>query len=193
MTSKITKKSYNEIISYNYNRGHSVYLIRQFYISGKQGTAFITHNHDKTFDFKWKRNIVNEYTNRCVNFGKTNLNNYFLFSSMQELNKKLTEQYVCQYHSFCPDSCPATRLISPTERCAICLVDVQMHLLEETPCGHRFCLTCLDTYVKSKLEPSDYGCFAIKEGYNLDCPTCRKNIENCCNCSKARCQCECQS
>lgn len=192
MTSKINKKGYNEIISHDYKRGHSVYLIRQFYICRKQGTAFITHSHDETFHFKWKRDIINEYTNRCVNFVKTNMNNSFLFSSFEDLNKKLKEQYVCQYHSFCPDSCPATRLISPTETCAICLSDVQMHLLEETPCGHRFCLTCLDSYIKSKLEPGDYGSFVIKEGQILNCPTCRSNIENCRNCSRASWQCECQ-
>ena len=191
MTSKITKKCYNEIKSHDYKGNHSVYLIRKFYISRKEGIAFITHSHDNIFHFKWKRDIINEYTNRCVNFGKSNMNNSIYFSCLEDLNKRLGTEYVCQYHSFCPDSCPATRLISPPERCAICLQDVQMHLLEETPCGHRFCLSCLDTYIKSKLEPSDYGSLKTKEGQTLSCPTCRSNIENCKDCSKACYQCNC--
>jgi hypothetical protein len=192
MTSKITKETYDEIVEYNFTQKYSLYILRFFYICSKKGTVFITklpNSSKKRFHFQWNPHIKNEYSSRCVHFKEVDNNNGFYFSTFEELTNKLSNQYICVYHSVCLDSCSVGKIVSPNETCAICLEEVQLHLMEETRCSHRFCLSCLHKYVKSRLEPSEYGGVDVKGG--IPCPTCRQNLEVCLYCGKAQYDCEC--
>jgi len=191
MTSTITQETFDEIVKYKWTEDckcdcEREYVIRNFYICGKAGTATIGKAYstpsEVRFSFSWKCNKKNLYKLFCVRQCIANENNRFLFSSLDTFNKKVNKQYICPYHSYCPDNCPANRITSPQEKCAICLTDVQIHLLEETPCGHHFCLSCLDKYANAKWNKQE----------PISCPTCRRNIMHCdkCNCAKYE-QCLC--
>ena len=196
MTSQITKETFEEILDYDYNN-YSLFLIRFFYICSKKGSVFIkkfsddlTYSRPK-FHFEWSPNVKSEYSKRCVHFRDVDNNNTFCFSTLEELESGLKKQYICPHHSVCIDSCPAGRIVSPEEKCAICLREVQLHLMEETTCGHRFCLPCLNTYVKSKLEQSEvYGCMDVKKE-GIPCPTCRRNLKICIDCGYSMYACVC--
>jgi hypothetical protein len=178
MTSTITQETFDEIVKYKWTKdcecdSEREYVICNFYICGKAGTATFRKGYSPTdetrYIFSWKCNKRNSYTFACVRQCIAKENNYFIFTSLETFNKKLNKQYVCPYHSYCPENCPANRITSPEEKCAICLSDVQRHLLEETPCGHHFCLSCLDKYAKAKWRKEE----------PVTCPTCRRNIEDC--------------
>ena len=108
-------------------------------------------------------------------------NHRFVFDSLEQFINKIKKLYVCPYHAFCPQDCSANRITSPEIQCAICLSDVQLHLLEETPCGHHFCLSCLAKYVNTKHNKEE----------DITCPICRRNIEHCYDCACAKFECGC--
>ena len=181
MTSTITKETYDKLETFDFDP-HNGFMIRNFYIDREAGTAFIrmfSEHSSHKYQFKWSSNKVNYYIVHCTD--NDSYNNYFFFTTFEEFETKIKKQYVCKYHSFCPDNCPANQITSPEEICAICLNNVQLHLLQETRCGHRFCLSCLDKYAKSKSD--------IEE--EITCPTCRRNIEYCHECSNPKSECDC--
>jgi hypothetical protein len=186
MTSQITKKTYDEFIK-------SLIIIKYlspFYISGKSGTVRVEKLRNDEFKFSWFRKHTSRYVEYCV---AQDSHNYisFNFSSFEDLSENINKQDVCLRHSNCQASCSAYLITSPIDKCAICLKDEQMHMLEETECEHRFCLECLDIYVKSKLNyTEDNNEHVIDQG--IPCPICRKNLELCCVCKYAKFNCICK-
>jgi len=184
MTSTITKETYAKLETFDFGSGDETkeFVIRNFYIDRMAGTVFIRKFSEYAsykFKFKWNTRMMNRYTSVCTNDCH---NNYFFFSTFEEFETKIKKQYICKYHSFCPDNCPVNQITSPEEKCAICLNDVQLHLLEQTACGHHFCLSCLDKYVQSKIDKEE----------DVTCPTCRRNIEYCSECERSRYECDCK-
>ena len=155
--------------------------IKNFYIQNKKGTVNIwkiggNAEYDK-FKFCWRQINPPLYISRCC---LPNGDNYtFEFKSFAEFDEQLKKLFICKYHVSCKDNCSDDYLVSPQEQCAICLNDVQLHLLEETQCGHNFCLSCLNTYVESKGGQR-----------KIPCPTCRRNLKICNCCGKAKFKCE---
>jgi len=183
MTSSITKETYDKLETFDFESNYKCFIIHKFYIDSTCGTAIIRKCHHDTvdkFNFRWSPDITNKYTTCCTE--NDQYNNNFYFSSFEEFETKIKKQYVCKYHSHCPDNCPVNQITSPEEICAICLNNVQLHLLEETSCGHRFCLSCLDKYVKPKFEREE----------PITCPTCRRNIEYCSDCNNSNYECLCE-
>lgn len=175
MNSKISKENYDKMMSDNIISEirdgkkflvKSDFSIQNFYIQNKKGKAHIWKLREQiTFGFRWIPSNMFPYIDKCCE--PESDNNYFLFSSFEEFDENLKKQYICKYHVSCTNKCCAEYLTSPEEKCAICLNDIQIHLLEETSCGHRFCLSCLNTYVEKKGEKK------------IPCPTCRRNIRWC--------------
>ena len=191
MTSIITQETFDEIVKYKWSEDCKCdckrdYKICNFYIGGKSGTATFEKAHSTPPEvrliFEWQPKIRNWYKLACVRNCVIMENHRFVFDSLEKFIKKVKKLYICPYHAFCPENCPANRITSPEEKCAICLSDVQLHLLEETPCGHHFCLACLDKYTRSQMK---------KQG-NVTCPTCRRNIEHCSECACAKFECGCK-
>ena len=154
MTSKITRKTYDEFIG-NENK---YCILNPFYITGKSGTVRLEkyNEHFENFKFIWFRKNTSKYVEYCVSNQDNHNQIYFFFWSFEDLSEKLDKQNVCVHHSMCEDSnCASYRITSPIEKCAICLKDQQMHMLEETQCEHLFCLNCLNDYVKSRLKYND--------------------------------------
>ena len=183
MNSKITEATYQEIISHDYTK-ESNFILRNFYITNKQGNAYIKKNQGQFF-FSWSPCKENTYINWCKSDNILYRVNV-CFSNFDEMNKKLEVQYFCPYHSYCRERCSANRITSPEDKCAICLKYVQIHMLEETACEHRFCLSCLDKYVKNKLLPEG----GLKDNCIL-CPVCRRNLVFCNICVNAKYECTC--
>ena len=188
MTSEITQKTYDEFISST----KIIIDISPFYISGKSGTVRLEKLRNNEFKFIWFRNHTSKYVEYCVAHQDKHNHIFFSFSSFDNLSESLNKQDVCLHHSRCQGKCSAYLITSPNEKCAICLKDVQMHILEETECEHRFCLECLDIYVKSKLDYTDDDNEHVIEG-GIPCPICRRNINLCINCEYARFECICKS
>jgi hypothetical protein len=90
------------------------------------------------------------------------------------------------------NNCACYRITSPIEKCAICLKDLQMHMLEETQCEHLFCLKCLNDYVKSRLNYNDDEHEHIIDD-GIPCPVCRRDLYMCEHCDYARFECICES
>jgi len=173
MSSRMTEENYDKLMS-----DLSSITIQNFYIQNRRGEAHIWKMEPSiTAGFRWTPKFELPYINSCA---KPEMNNnYFLFSSFKEFDEKLKKQYICKLHVSCTDKCCAEYLTSPEETCAICLSDVQIHLLEETVCGHRFCLPCLNTYVESKTKQKD-----------IPCPTCRGNLRWCYGCNRPKSKCD---
>jgi len=186
MTSTITKETYAKIETFDYGSEDETkeFMIRNFYIDNTRGHAhfrkFSKHSGDK-FKFKWTPEKRNAYTSCCTE-DHHDYNNYFYFTTFEDFEKEIKKQYVCKYHSHCPDNCSVNLITSPQEICAICLNNVQIHLLEETTCGHRFCLSCLHNYVRPKFEREE----------PITCPTCRRNIDYCSDCNNSKYECLCE-
>jgi hypothetical protein len=194
MTSRMTEENFDKLMLRNMvteiRNGKKVLLkcdfyVTHFYIQGKKGTINIWKRGDTdTFGFSWVASNVQPYIDKCC---QTNESNCFDFKSFGEFDEKLKQQFICKYHVSCRDirdtrnekNCSADYLISPEEQCAICLNDIQIHLLEETACGHKFCLSCLNTYVESKVGQR-----------KIPCPTCRRNIRFCVHCENAKYVCD---
>lgn len=185
MTSSITKETYAKLETFDYGFGDEEknFMIRNFYIDSTCGTAhfrkYTKYSSDR-FKFQWSPKNTNPYTTCCTE--NDQYNNYFFFTTFEDFETKIKKQYVCKYHSHCPDDCPVNQITSPEEICAICLNNVQLHLLEETSCGHRFCLSCLGKYVRPKFEKEE----------PITCPTCRRNIEYCHDCNNSYYECLCE-
>jgi len=195
MTSTITQETFDEIVKYKWTKitmecskckcvAEREYEICNFYICGKSGTATIRKAYSNPpevrYDFHWEPKNSNWYKKACVSI--SSYNHRFVFDSLEKFIKKIKKLYICPYHAFCPENCPSNRITSPEVKCAICLTDVQLHLLEETPCGHHFCLSCLDKYTESQWNKQE----------DVTCPTCRRNIEHCNDCDCAKYVCECK-
>jgi hypothetical protein len=187
MTSIITKENYDKMMKNNIiseiRNGVKVlvkadFRIQNFYIQNRKGNVSIWKIPETiTFKFRWTPSNPSSYIDKCCD--EDSENNVFMFESFEEFDRELKKQYICKYHVSCGKNCSADYLISPEEKCSICLNDIQLHLLEETKCGHKFCLSCLDTYVQSKRE---------KE---ITCPTCRRNLKWCYGCDNSKFQCDC--
>jgi hypothetical protein len=187
MTSKITQKTYDQFIE-------SINLITDlnpFYISGKSGTVRLEKNSHGYYKFMWFRNHTSKYVEYCVAYQDKHNHICFTFSSFEDLSENINKQDVCLRHSRCQGSCSAYLITSPIEKCAICLKDVQMHMLEETECEHRFCLECLDTYVNSKLNYTEDENEHVIDG-GIPCPVCRRDIQLCNDCNYAVFECICK-
>lgn len=183
MNSKITPNTYQEIISHDYIK-KSRFFLRNFYISGKKGEAIFSKNSEKAskkFCFTWLSHKKDTYRHKCQNYNNNNNMYNINFSEFDELIEELDNKYFCQYHAYCFERCSIERITSPKEQCAICLKEVQIHMLEETECEHRFCLSCLDTYVKSR----------IIHGICIPCPVCRRDLQYCDVCENAKYNCTC--
>jgi len=188
MTSKITQKTYDNFITSN----KLIIDIGPFYISGKSGTVRIEKlPNGELFKFTWFRNNTSRYVEYCIAHQDKHNHITFLFSLFNEMCANIDMQDVCIHHSRCQGKCSAHLITSPIEKCAICLKDVQMHMLEETECEHRFCLECLDTYVKSKLDYTDEDNEHVIEG-GIPCPVCRRDLHLCYNCNYAQFNCICK-
>lgn len=190
MTSKITQKTYDDFTSSN----RTVINIGPFYISEKSGTVCLEKlpsEFPSEFKFTWFRNNTSTYVEYCI--AHEDKRNYitFVFSSFNDLSKRIDNQHVCLYHSICQDKCSAFLITSPIDKCAICLKDKQMHMFEETRCEHRFCLDCLDTYVKSKLNYTHDKNEHVIDG-GIPCPVCRRNLQLCYNCEQPQFNCICK-
>lgn len=163
------------------------FYVKNFYIQGKKGTINIWKLGDShTFRLRWMQTNRPAYLYKCCS---ENGDEYaFNFKSFGEFDENLKKFVICKYHSCCSQNnqhkqtyshnCSADYLISPKEQCAICLNNVEQHLLEETQCGHKFCLSCLNTYAESK-----------KEQKKIPCPTCRRNLAICHCCGRAQFAC----
>jgi len=186
MTSKITQKTYDDFTYAN----RTVIHIGPFYISGKSGTVRL-EKLSSDFKFTWFRNNASIYVEYCIPHHDKHNQISFIFSSFNDLSKNIDNQHVCLYHSLCQDKCSAHLITSPNDKCAICLKDEQMHMFEETKCEHRFCLECLDTYVKSKLNYTDDDNEHVMDG-GIPCPVCRRDLQLCYDCEYARFNCICK-
>ena len=62
-------------------------------------------------------------------------------------------------------------------------------MLEETQCEHRFCLECLDIYVKSKVNYTEDNNEHIIDD-SIPCPICKRKL--CCICDYAKFDCICK-
>jgi len=187
MTSQITRKMYDEFIE----SPKIIKDISPFYISGKSGTVRLEKLHNEEFKFTWFRNHTSKYVEYCVAYQDTHNYIYFFFFSFEDVIENVKNQNICLHHSRCRNVCSAYLITSPCEKCPICLKDVQMHMLEETECEHRFCLECLDKYVKSKLNYSDDDNEHVIEG-GITCPVCRRNLHMCHRCNYAKFNCICK-
>ena len=189
MTSKITRKTYDAFTD-NENK---YCTLNPFYITGKSGTVRLEkyNEHFAKFKFTWFRKNTSKYVDYCVSNQDKHNQIYFFFSSFDELSETIDKQNACLNHSTCDENnCSAYRITSPIEKCAICLKDVQMHMLEETECEHLFCLKCLDSYVKSRLRYNDDDNEHIIDG-GIPCPVCRRDLHMCEQCGYARFDCIC--
>ena len=186
MTSKITQKTYDDFTS-----SVKTHLdIGPLYLSGKSGTVRL-EKLSAAFKFTWFRNHTSRYVEYCISHQDSHNQISFVFTSFNELCEKIDIQDVCVKHSRCQGKCSAFLITSPIEYCAICLKDEQMHMFEETECEHRFCLECLDTYVKSKLDYTDDDNEHVIDG-GIPCPVCRRDLQLCYNCDYARFNCICK-
>lgn len=195
MNSRMTEENFDRLMLHNIvseiRDGKKVLLkcdfyVKNFYIQGKKGTMNIWKimNEPDTFRFRWTQSNLPPYIDRCCSI---NADEYcYDFKSFAEFDEKLKKIFICKYHVSCREeriwtttNCSADFLISPEEQCAICLNDIQQHLLEETACGHKFCLSCLNTYVESKGGQR-----------KIPCPTCRRNLTYCSSCGNAKYNCE---
>jgi hypothetical protein len=168
------------------------FYVKNFYIQNKKGTLNIWHTglgstittEWDNFKCRWLPTNQPPYIDRCCS--DVTDNQCFEFKNFKEFDEKLKKQFICKYHVSCRENftcletnCSADYLVSPEEQCAICLNNIQQHLLEETKCGHKFCLSCLNTYVESKV------------GHRkIPCPTCRRNLTFCPCCCNAKYACE---
>jgi hypothetical protein len=187
MNSKISQETYQEILSHDYKK--STFLLNNFYISNKKGEASFSKNHEnfnKRFSFSWCPAKQSYYTEKCKSQSSTFHMHDFHFSNFEELTEKLEIQYFCSYHAYCSDRCPIGRITSPEDICAICLKNLQMHVFEETECEHRFCLSCLDRYVKSRILPEG----ELKENC-IPCPVCKRDLKYCDDCENPNYDCIC--
>lgn len=177
MNSRISKENYDKMMSDLVS-----ITIQNFYIQNRRGEAHIWKKDCCDYSgFRWSPKFELSYINTCA---KPEMdNNYFLFSSFEEFDEQLKKQYICKHHVSCTNKCCAEYLTSPEEKCAICLSDVQIHLLEETVCGHKFCLPCLNTYVESKTKTK-----VIQK--DIPCPTCRGNLRWCYCCNRPVSKCD---
>jgi hypothetical protein len=188
MTSTVTRKNYEKMMSDNIIseiRNGKKYLVKSefyinnFYIQNRKGDVHIWKLPETiTFKFRWMPSKNSPYIDKCCETESEN--NVFKFESFEEFETGLKNQYICKYHVSCGNNCCADYLTSPEEKCAICLSDVQIHLLEQTLCGHKFCLSCLDTYVESK-----------RLGKEIPCPTCRRDLKWCYGCDNPNYLCDC--
>lgn len=195
MNSKITQKTYDEFTT---SVDKKDLIIKPFYISRKKGTVLLEVNKfkDNVFCFSWDILRRNKYTEYCgikdMYDREYSHDHCFEFSSFEELSEKLAKEYVCPYHANCCIGCSVNRITSPIDKCSICLREEQMHMLEETQCGHLFCLSCLDKYVKTRLnflDDEDRECI-VDEG--IPCPVCRRDINLCSECNHANFECSCE-
>ena len=150
---------------------------------------------DNIFCFSWDISRRDKYAEYCAikdMYEKEYSHDHcFEFSSFEELSEKLAKEYVCPYHANCCIGFSVNRITSPIEKCSIFLREEQMHMLEETQCGHLFCLSCLDKYVKTRLnfvDDEDRECI-IEEG--IPCPVCCRDINLCSECNHATFECSC--
>jgi len=85
------------------------------------------------------------------------------YISVLEYNRRELEFNKCEHHpdgyhlSGCPARFPSKKKIE----CGICFESFDENTLTETPCGHFFCLKCLDRWVE------------LEENRQLPCPMCR--------------------
>jgi hypothetical protein len=188
MTSQITQKTYDEFI----NSAIIIKDLTPFYISGKSGTVRLEKISNRDYNnFTWFRNHTSRYVEYCVAFKEKHNHIFFKFCSFEDLSENINKQDVCLRHSRCQGSCSAYLITSPIEKCAICLKDMQMHMLEETECEHRFCLECLDTYVNSKLTYTEDEDENVIDG-GIPCPVCRRDIQLCNDCNYSMFKCICK-
>ena len=187
MTSKITQKTYDEFIASDTKKS---YLIKPFYITGKKGSLDL-EKIDDGYIFLWERTHISKYAQYCIPEENRYDQNRFFFTSFEELLEELEKQYVCVHHAFCRDACSIYLITSPTEKCAICLKDVQMHMLEETQCQHRFCIECLDNYVKSRMNYTVSRRVHIMDS-GIPCPVCRRDLQICDRCDNPQFDCICK-
>ena len=187
MTSKINHKTYDEFVASD----NMILDISPFYISGKSGTVRLEKLQTSGFKVTWFRNHTSRYVEYCISHQDSHNQICFFFISFNDLSEKIDKQHVCVKHSRCQGKCSAFLITSPIEKCAICLKDEQMHMFEETECEHRFCLECLDTYVKSKLDYTDDDNEHVIDG-GIPCPVCRRDLYLCYNCEYAHFNCICK-
>jgi len=189
MTSKITLKTYNEMIVSERRFSE----ITPFYICRKKGSVFIENNKDNSFHFTWDIMRPNKYVEYCTI--KNSDYHSFTYSSFEELSEQLNKQYICSFHANCwvKADCSADRITSEIDKCSICLREEQMHMMEETECGHFFCLGCLDKYVKSRLKYTDDENLSEEVVEDcIPCPVCRRDIKLCQDCEHANFDCICK-
>jgi hypothetical protein len=58
--------------------------------------------------------------------------------------------------------------------------------------GHLFCLSCLDKYVKSRLNFADDEDREYITEECIQCPVCRRDINLCSDCNHAKFECGCE-
>ena len=200
MTSQISKETFDEIkVSLQksleaFLNGDHLFILRNFYISGVRGSiTFTTGIVDRetktiiTYEFYYLPDKINLYNHSCVSDEEEN--SIFIFQTYEELQVALSKAYVCEYHSFCPRRCSFNRISSPKEKCGICHEEKELHLLEETACGHNFCLSCLGDYVRTRLRYGGGRELVPKD--DIPCPVCRQGMLLCTHCNKACFQCMC--
>ena len=190
----ITKRKWFEVYFEVYNTPDNLFKIRNFYISGVRGSiTFKIVKVDRetiiTYEFYYLPDKINLYNHSCVSDEEEN--SIFIFQTYEELQVALSKAYVCEYHSFCPRRCSFNRISSPKEKCGICHEEKELHLLEETACGHNFCLSCLGDYVRTRLRYGGGRELVPKD--DIPCPVCRQDMQLCPDCKEAKFQCMCKN
>ena len=203
MTSQISKETFDEIkVSLQksleaFLNGDHLFILRNFYISGVRGSiTFTTGIVDRetktiiTYEFYYLPDKTNPYNDWCVSDDYLRAER-IPFKTYEQLQVALSKAYVCKYHSFCQGRCSFNRISSPKEKCGICHEEKELHLLEETECGHNFCLSCLGKYVKTLIHYKS-GLGLVLRGA-IPCPVCRQDMQLCPDCKEAKFQCMCKN
>lgn len=135
------------------------------------------------------------YHEYCVYPAKTmkvfTFNDYSDFVSQFKKAEELLSTRHCTFHGLRCSGGEWCRVAlcddEGTTVCAICQEEKPTLQLEETRCGHLFCLSCLD-----KWAVSEYGKWAKIDDYEaFRCPLCREDLCLCLVCHEPRKFCRC--
>ena len=116
------------------------------------------------------------------------------FSEELETFSKQIMLGTCDYHVFHGgDTCQALFTSGRTEKCPICLIDFDIYKMQETECGHYFCIKCLNKWATNEMRNyqrfENSGSDGDDEFFN--CPVCREGLDLCeCTYAKSKCICD---
>lgn len=171
--SRLTCEGFNIIATHFLERsipGH-VCIISPFYLptsGGKIEHARIEVSKHELLPDVYHALVVIEsdmYFNTIVSPEDAHAYRGFTFRNHDDFNERILSPIFCRIHVRCrPAICSNGLIRSSKEPCGICFEPKEMHLMEQTCCGHMFCMPCLNKLASSTPD--------------LKCPICRGTLKS---------------